>query len=195
MSYTCTKCDPSIDFDTEGGLKRHLTRKHGGYYVEDLRSAGVSVNQRDIARSLDSGNTSIDSVIASAPDTESSGKVDGAQTNQKRTSKEAREKLQELEEFRRLRPQLIDRWKRRLRIPYSMWARLANDPEIMLPEKELEEGATLHVDFCEAMGWLKAGKIEAMVDLTLWHGGTILSRSQFGKSLIASINPPIPEKK
>lgn len=185
MAFTCPKCQ--IDLDTEGGLKRHMTKKHGGYYADDLRNAGITPNERDIARALDGGNTSIDTVIDSAPNTESSTKTNST-GKRGGTAKESRILAEQQAEFQRLRPQLVERWKRRLRIPYSLWARLASDPGIALTEKELEEGATMHVDFCEAMGWLKAGKIEAIMDLTLWHGATALSRSELGKQLLNSFN-------
>lgn len=166
-----------------------MTRRHGGYTVEDLRSNGITPNNRDIARSLDSGHTGIDSVIAGAPDLESDAEPEGKKrTRQPKQTTEEKQKASDLEEFQRLRPQLTERWKRRLRIPYSLWARLANDPQIALSERELDEGAIMHVDFCEAMGWLKAGKIEAIIDLSLWHGATALSRSDLGKQLLRSFS-------
>lgn len=184
MSFTCGKC--GIELDTEGGLKRHHTRIHGPYTAQDLRSSGIEPSSRDIARSLDSGNTSIDSVIANAPETEDEAKSKNAPSS-RRNNKEAKERAGDIAEFQRLRPQLVERWKRRLRIPYSLWARLADDPQIALSEKEVTEGAEMHVDFCEAMGWLKAGKVEAIIDLTLWHGGTILGRSEVGKQLLSQL--------
>lgn len=187
MAFTCAKC--GIPMDTEGGLKRHLTTKHGGYTQQDLRDTGIEPTQRDIARSLDGGNMSIDDVIANAPENESDAKQNKPG---KRQNKEIKSQMQDLEDFRRLRPQLVERWKRRLRVPYSMWARLANDPEIALSDKEVTEGAEMHVDFCEAMGWLKAGKVEAIVDIIFWHGATGLSRSQLGKQLLAQFSAENP---
>lgn len=178
MAYTCPQCQ--IELDTEPGLKRHMTRKHKSYSQDDLRSAGVTTPQgKDIARSLD-GHTGIDSVIADAPDSET-------KTSEKK-KRDNKEYQSALDEFRRARPLLLKRWERRLRIPYSLWAALANDPKIRLADKEAEDGAALHVDFCEAMGWFKAGKIEAIADLVLWHGATALSRSDIGQTLISKFS-------
>lgn len=186
MAFTCAKC--GVEMATEGGLKRHHTRVHGPYSADDLRASGIETTGKDIARSID-GNQTIEDVILKSPDTESSAK------DKTQNKREAKERAEEIAEFRRLRPQLVDRWKRRLRIPYSLWATLAHDPQIALTEKECQDGAELHVDFCEAMGWLKAGKIEAIIDLGLWHSATALSRSDLGKALIASFQTKPPEEK
>jgi hypothetical protein len=177
MSFNCPRC--SIPLDTEGGLKRHMTRKHGGYNSDEIVSAGGEPSGKDIARSID-GHVSIDSVVADAPESETIKKDKAAEKREQKKSEKERE------EFLRLRPQLVNRWKRRLRIPYSLWARLTDDQDIKLSEQELTEGAELHVDFCDAMGWFRAGKIEAIMDLGMWHGATILSRSKTGKSLLNS---------
>lgn len=190
MSFKCPKENCGIELDTEGGLKRHMTRIHGPYSAQDLRDAGIAPTRNDVARTLDSGHSSIDSVVASAPDTETSDK----DKKPGRESKESKIKAAEIAEFDRLRPQLIKRWKRRLRIPFSMWARLADDPEIALSEDELNEGAEMHVDFCQAMGWLRAGKIEAVMDMTFWWGATALSRSQAGKELLQNFGNPTIQK-
>lgn len=182
MAFNCPRCD--IPFDLESGLKRHMTRKHGGYTQEEMTTAGVEPSGKDIARSLD-GHESIASVVEEAPETEGAQKKDKAKAR-----REEKQLEKDREDFLRARPQMVARWKRRLRVPYSLWARLADDPGIKLSEEELQEGAELHVDFCEAMGWFKAGKIEAIVDLSMWHGATALSRSELGRNLMRQFSDP-----
>jgi len=169
---------------------------HGGYYAQDLRNSGVTVTDRDIARSLDGGHTNIDGVVDSAPETETDADSErtsgGIRGGTRRSSKDEKIRAAELQEFERLRPQLVKRWKRRIRIPFSLWARLANDPAIALSDDEVEEGAEMHVDLCLAMGWLKAGKIEAIMDTIMWWGASGLSRSQAGKDLLGIFNPQRP---
>lgn len=182
----CPKCETELD--TEGGLKRHMTTAHGGYYVQDLRDAGIEPTNRDIARALDSGRKSISETREGAPENETADEPQGSRRGprQKRQSASERAEAEAAAEFDRLRPLLIRKWKRRLRIPYSLWARLSGDNSVALSDEELNEGAEMHVDFVQAMGWLRAGKIEAVIDITMWHGGTILARSDLGKNLIRS---------
>jgi len=190
--FTCTKCGKVCV--SENGLKKHYTMSHGGYSQEELFEYGITPSRRDIARNLDAGHSSIDDAVNAAPDTEGASRPERERgTRTRRSSKEEREQAAESAEFERLRPQLVKRWKRRLRVPYSLWARLANDPQVALTDDEAEEGAEMHVDFCQAMGWLRAGKIEAVIDLTMWHGATILARSNLGQSLMGMFEPKEPE--
>ena len=191
--FQCPKCE--FNTDKEAGWKRHFSMAHGPYSEEDLRSVGIQPTQRDIARTLDSGHTSIDSVVDSAPESESdggseqpSGRARRNTSRSPRMSKEEQQDQRDRELFEQNREGMVRRWKRRLRVPYSLWARLADDPQIQLSEEEVTEGAEMHVDFCAAMGWYKAGKVEAIFDLTMWHGATILSRSQIGQQLMQSFN-------
>lgn len=189
------KC-PSCTFETESeqGFKQHMSKTHGGYSLDQLRGAGITPTRADTARALDSGRTSIADTVAGAPESETADEFKSKTT--RGSSKASRAEAQQIAEFERLRPLLISKWKRRLRIPYSLWARLANDPEIALSETEATEGAEMHVELMQAMGWLRAGKIEAVADLILWHGGTILGRSELGKQLIQGFNaPPQPTEK
>jgi hypothetical protein len=192
MAFLCKRCN--IELDTEGGFKRHMTRIHGKYSQEDLRDAGIEPTQRDIARTLDSGNTSINDVIAGAPELESdagsSTRGQNVRTGTRGSTREDKQRASDLTEFDSLRPQMVKRWKRRLKVPYSLWARLANDPSIALTEDELTEGAEMHIDLFRALGWLKAGKIEAIADTLMWHGATALSRSDLGQQLLNSFRAP-----
>lgn len=186
----CPKCE--FQSDSEIGIKRHLTTDHGGYYIQDLKDAGIEPTNRDIARALDNGRKSISETREGAPDNETAEETSGSRRGprQKRQSATERAEAEQAAEFDRLRPLLIRKWKRRLRIPYSLWARLSGDSSVALSDDELNEGAEMHVDFVQAMGWLRAGKIEAVIDITMWHGGTILARSDLGKNLIRSFMEP-----
>jgi hypothetical protein len=186
----CSKCD----FETESpiGFKQHMSKSHGGYFQKDLTDAGITPTRSDVARSLDSGRTSIGDVLKDAPDGETTDETKQSGRGRPRgtQSKAARAEAEQQAEFDRLRPLLVSKWKRRLRIPYSLWARLAGDPQVALSEKEVEEGAELHVEFVQAMGWVHAGKVEAVVDLAMWHGATILGRSEIGQNLIKTFTMP-----
>jgi hypothetical protein len=187
----CPQCEFTTDSDK--GFKSHMSKSHGGYYQKDLTEAGITANRSDIARSLDSGRKSIGDTLADAPEGETENdKGKGARAP--RQSKANRAEAEQQAEFERLRPLLLRKWERRLRIPYGMWARLSGDPNVALSSEELKEGAEMHVDFVQAMGWLRAGKVEAVVDLAMWHGATILSRSKLGQQLIASFDAPIQPK-
>ena len=174
-----------------------MSKSHGGYNREQLKGAGLEESSHDRIKFM-SGYKSLEEVRAAAPETEGEGQasqVGTPRTGMQRTrvprlSKEEQQKAAEEEEFNRLRPMLVRKWNRRLRIPYSLWARLANDPKIALTEKEAEEGAELHVELMQAFGWIHAGKIEAIADLVLWHGATALGRSDLGAQLLAQFQPP-----
>jgi hypothetical protein len=192
----CIVCD--FTNDSEIGLKRHYTVKHGGYDDEQLRQSGVS-QDNDVARTLDSGRSSIDDVRSQAPEGESAEPVKGTAKTSSAKSKKSGDS-EERKRFLELRPLLVSKWKRRLRIPYGVFAKLLGDPEIALTEQDAEDGANLHVDLMDAMGWYQAGKLEAVADVCVWHGATILSRSKIGKQLFAEAEAieeetetPIPE--
>jgi len=183
-----------IDCDGPTGLKQHMSKTHGGYYIKDLKAAGIEPSNKDIARALDNGRKSIAETREGAPDVDTGEEPKGTRgLRQKRQSATERAEAEAAAEFDRLRPLLLRKWKRRLRIPYSLWARLSGDNSIALSDDELNEGAEMHVDFVQAMGWLRAGKIEAIIDIGMWHGGTILARSDLGKNLIKSFMEPAKE--
>jgi hypothetical protein len=189
------KC-PICEFDTASSLgwKSHMSKSHRGYSREQLQKAGIEESAHDRIKFM-SGFKDITEVQAVAPETEggeatSPKDKDATTARVPRLSKEERAKAEREAEFERLRPMLVRKWERRLRIPYSLWARLANDPKIALTDEEAEEGAELHVELMQAFGWIHAGKIEAVADLILWHGGTALGRSDLGQQLIASFKQP-----
>lgn len=197
----CRYCDQTgqkYAISTASGWKSHFSRWHGGFTRDEAREAGVEAAPGDVIKSM-SGFRSLEEVRAAAPDTEGAGDPRGqgqgasTQARRPRLSKDEAAKLELQNEFDRLRPMLVGKWERRLRIPYSLWARLANDPKISLTDKEATEGAEMHVELMQAMGWLRAGKVEAIADLVLWHGATILGRSDLGAQLLASMSGPQPE--
>src|SRR5215813_10456669 len=183
--FDCELC--SWNTESPQGWKNHMSKSHGGFTREQLKNAGIEESHHDRIKFM-SGHKSAQEVRAAAPATEaeaagSPASPQSAIQRVKRQSKEEQERQALADEFERLRPMLINKWKRRLRIPYSLWARLANDPKVALDEKDAQEGAELHVELMQAMGWIHAGKIEAIADLFLWHGATILSRSELGQHL------------
>lgn len=195
----CEQLGQKYRITTPIGWKQHMSSVHRGYTQEEAREVGVEHAPGDVIKGM-SGFRSLEEVRAAAPDTEGAsdprGQGQGASTQVRRPrlSKDDQAKLELQNEFDRLRPMLVGKWERRLRIPYSLWARLANDPKISLTDKEATEGAEMHVELMQAMGWLRAGKVEAIADLVLWHGATILGRSDLGAQLLASISGPQPEQ-
>lgn len=195
------KC-PHCAFQTEkdSGWRKHMSGSHGGYHRDELQTAGLEENAGDRIRYL-SGFRSLEEVRAAAPETEGEGTSSGQRvsasprgTRTPRLSKEDQEKLAQQAEFERLRPMLVKKWERRLRMLYGTWARIAGDPKIALEDREANEGAEQHVELMMAFGWIHAGKIEAIADVCMWHGAAILSRSDLGQQLMNSFSPQ-PEDK
>jgi hypothetical protein len=195
----CPGC--GYENQTERGWRVHMSRSHGGYSKEDLEKAGIEQSAHDRIKFM-SGFRSLEEVQAAAPATEGEGQAASGQPAARggriartpRLSKEEQEKAAELAEFERLKPVLLKKWQRRLRMVYGVWARLAEDPKIKLSDDEAEEGSEMHVELMQAFGWIHAGKIEAVVDLLMWHGGMVLSRSALGEQLLAQFQgEPTPE--
>jgi hypothetical protein len=197
-NLTCPTC--KYEAETPRGWRYHMGASHGGYTREQLQTAGIEESAHDRIKFM-SGFRSSEEVAAAAPATEGEAAATNAQgrasvprTRQPRLSKEEQEKAQQLAEFERLKPVLINKWKRRLRMVYGVWARMADDPKIKLTDSEADEGSEMHVELMQAFGWIHAGKIEAIADLVMWHGGMILSRSQLGEQLLAQFHgEPTPE--
>lgn len=183
--FPCPHC--AFKTEKETGWRQHLSKSHQGYTREELQTAGLEENAGDRIRYL-SGFRNLEEVRAAAPETEgaSEQRATHRQQRQPRLSKEEQEKLAQQAEFERLRPMLVKKWERRLRMLYGTWARLAGDPKIALEGQEATEGAEQHVELMMAFGWIHAGKIEAIADVCMWHGAAILSRSELGQSLINS---------
>lgn len=191
------KCPVDGCFETEhqAGWRKMMGTRHGGYTREQLQSSGLEENAGDRIRYL-SGFRSLDEVRAAAPETEGEGQAASGQrpnagtrsTRVPRLSKEEQEKIAQQAEFDRLRPMLVKKWERRLRMLYGTWARIAGDPKIALEDREANEGAEQHVELMMAFGWIHAGKIEAIADVCMWHGAAILSRSDLGQQLMNSFS-------
>lgn len=198
----CRYCDQTAQkyrITTPQGWRQHMSSYHKGYTSEEAREVGVEHAPGDVIKGM-SGFRSLEEVRAAAPETEGDG-ASGQQSGRNRTapairrlSKEDQAKAAQEEEFARLRPLLVKKWERRLRTPYSVVARMTGDPKIQLTDEEATEGAEMHVEFMQAMGWLHAGKIEAVADLVMWHGAMILSRSTWGEELLAGFSAPKPEE-
>lgn len=197
------KCpvDGCFETESEKGWRMQMGTRHGGYTKQQRETAGLEENAGDRIRYL-SGFRSLEEVRAAAPETEGEGNAGtpagraGSVQRQRvpRLSKEEQEKAAQQAEFDRLRPMLVKKWERRLRMLYGTWARIANDPKIALDDRESNEGAEMHVEMMMAFGWIHAGKIEAVADLLMWHGACILSRSDLGQQLMGAFQPQ-PEDK
>lgn len=197
------KCpvDGCFETDKQSGWRKMMGTRHGGYTREQLQTSGLEENAGDRIRYL-SGFRSLEEVRAAAPETEGEGtnpSGQGSRSTQRvartpRLSKEEQEKLAQQAEFDRLRPMLVKKWERRLRMLYGTWSRIAGDPKIALEDREASEGAEQHVELMMAFGWIHAGKIEAIADVCMWHGAAILSRSDLGQQLINSFNPQAEDK-
>ena len=191
----CPHCAFSTEKDT--GWRQHMSKSHTGYTREELQAAGLEENAGDRIRYL-SGFRSLEEVRAAAPDQEGEAGTSGQSPSSRtrnvarvpRLSKEEQEKAQQQAEFERLRPMLVKKWERRLKMLYGTWARLAGDKSIALEGAEANEGAEQHVELMIAFGWVHAGKIEAIADVCMWHGAAILSRSELGQQLINSFKLP-----
>jgi hypothetical protein len=192
-TFACPHC--SFVTDKPPGWRKHMSGSHKGYSREELQKAGLEENAGDRIRYL-SGFKNMAEVGAAAP--ESEGQTTQPPTTRigprtPRLSKEEQEKAAQQAEFERLRPMLVKKWERRLRMLYGTWSRLAGDKKIALEDKEATEGAEQHVELMMAFGWMHAGKIEAIADVCMWHGAAILSRSDLGQQLMNSFNPPVEE--
>lgn len=192
-----TGCD--FETESEQGWKSHRSKSHKeGYSKADLQAAGIEESAHDRIKFM-SGFRSLEEVQAAAPATE--GEAGASQQTGKtgsvkrfRLSQEEKDKAAQAAEFERLKPVLLKKWNRRLRMIYGVWARLAEDPKIKLTDDEADEGSEMHVELMQAFGWIHAGKIEAVVDLLMWHGGAILARSELGSQLLAQFQQPSKEQ-
>ena len=193
----CKAAGVDARISTPSGWKRHFSLRHNGFTKAEAEEAGVETAPGEVIKGM-SGFRNLEEVRAAAPETEGAANLSpGASGQRQRTprlSKEDQDKQALQAEFDRLRPILIKKWERRLRIPYSVWSRLANDPKIQLSDNEATEGAEMHVELMQAMGWLRAGKVEAIADLILWHGATILGRSELGSQLLSQFSMSQPEQ-
>jgi len=174
-----------------------MSRTHGGYDREQLKTAGIEESTHDRIKFM-SGFQSLEDVQAAAPATEGeSGSASPpvrARTRSPRLSKEEQEKIQAQAEFERLKPIILSKWRRRLRMFYGVWAKLADDPKINLSDGDVDEGSEMHYELMVAMGWVGVSKIEAWIDLAMWHGAMVLSRSELGTQLLAQFRQPNPDE-
>lgn len=191
MSKPCPAPGCKVDLTgfSEGGIKRHFTTAHKGYDEEQLRQAGV-VSSNPVAKTADAGRSSIGEVVASAPETESAQEDKRKKREPKQTPED-----KERERMVSMRPVLIAGWKRRLKAPYLIFAKMTGDPGIALSEEEAQIGAEMHADLMIELGWIRAGKMLAIFDVGTWHLATFLTRSTWGKDLLDSFTQPEAEKK
>jgi hypothetical protein len=195
----CPHCGDTARIGTDKGWRRHMSSQHGGYTKEQLQTAGIEENAGDRIRYLSAGFQSLTEVRNAAPESEGEASATAQRgsgpvsARRPRLSKEEQQKASEQAEFDRLKPVLLAKWRRRLRIVYGTWARLAEDEKIRLTDDEADEGSEMHVELMQAFGWIRAGKIEAVVDLCMWHGAMILSRSDAGQALLNSFKGQQPE--
>lgn len=164
----CPKCQK--DFATEGSLKVHLSNMHGGYSVDDLKTAGITPTKRDIARNL-AGNVSASEVSEQAPDTEP--KIGESSEPQRRTrrTKTAVDPAIEAAKDRILRA----RCERIASLPYSLLASLTGEEDIRLDATEKADITEAYVTLSKAYGW------EGTSKLILWSDVMICTAAPFAK--------------
>jgi hypothetical protein len=96
------------------------------------------------------------------------------------------EKLQ-AEKDKEIREIQERRWGRRMRLIYSVWAKIADDPKIKLSDDEEKDFGQIHADFAMAWGITASTKIEASADLAIIHFTVIASRSKWMTELLESL--------
>jgi hypothetical protein len=96
------------------------------------------------------------------------------------------EKLQ-AEKDKEIREGQERRWGRRMRLIYSVWAKIADDPKIKLSEDEEKDFGQVHADFAMAWGIAASTKIEATADLAIIHFTVIASRSKWMTELLENL--------
>lgn len=185
------ECNGRI-FETAMGLKKHLTMSHGGWNLEDLKTAGAVVSDSDIARSMTPGRfNSLASVAEGAPDRDSDAEPGEGRENRSTSSQSPRKPYTRKQkgpndaEIELLRKATIARCRRMAKLPYSMWAAITGDPSLRLNPEEEEELTAGYVALFEAYGWQVAGKLWAWLDLTAAHCALIAVRSDVMKNLFA----------
>ncbi len=78
-----------------------------------------------------------------------------------------------------LREAVERRWGRRIRMIYSVWAKVTDDPKIRLSEEEEKDFGQVHADFALAWGIAASNKLEATFDVLTIHGTVIAGRSKW----------------
>lgn len=96
------------------------------------------------------------------------------------------EKLQ-AEKDKEIREGQERRWGRRMRLVYSVWAKIADDPKIKLSDDEEKDFGQVHADFAMAWGIAASTKIEASADLVIIHFTMIASRSKWMTELLENL--------
>lgn len=164
----CPQC--SFETESEKGFKMHMTMTHKGYSTDELKSAGITPNRRDIARQL-AGDASSKDVSGSAPDSEpkiGEGDVQGKRT---RRSKQVIDPAIEEAKERILRA----RCERIASLPYSLMASLTGEPDFKLTHEEKQDLTEAYLTLSKANGW------EGTSKLILWGDVMICQASTFAR--------------
>lgn len=165
----CPQC--SFETESEQGFKSHLTKSHGGFSVDDLKGAGITPTQRDIARAL-AGNTSAREVTEQAPDAEPRP---GEGTTTARAPRTRRPRAPEIDpEVERAKERILRaRCERIASLPYSLLAGICGDESIRLSTNEKIELTEAYVTLSKAYGWEGTSKLLLWGDVMICHAAIV----------------------
>ena len=175
----CPKCE--FETDSDKGMKRHMTRDHGGFTLDQLRGMGMEPNAREHLKAI-VGFKDLGEEKNAAPMTEAAGET-GEQTGgarlagtprRPRASREDALKEAAKERARALIGPLINR--KLAAMPYSAWAAFMADPEIRLSKEEIDEIANAYTVLGEAFGLDYSGKGAAILAVVSANGDAIAKR-------------------
>lgn len=101
-------------------------------------------------------------------------------------SKVALQRMQ-AEQEAAIREAIERRWGRRMRMVYSVWARITDDPKMRLSDEEEKDFGQVHADFALAWGIAASNKLEATFDVLTMHGTAIAGRSKWVAEILQGL--------
>ncbi len=101
-------------------------------------------------------------------------------------SKMALQRMQ-AEQEAQLREALERRWGRRMRMIYSVWARITDDAKMRLSDQEEKDFGQVHADFALAWGIAASNKLEATFDVLTMHGTAVAGRSKWVAEILQGL--------
>jgi hypothetical protein len=176
----CPQC--SQELESEGGLKRHMTTKHGGYTIDNLKDAGIRPNYKDIARAL-AGNTSAKDVTDSAPDSEP--KIGEGGSEPKTRARRAKVQQEDPDVLAAKERILRARCSRMASLPYTLLSKIMGEESIRLSLEEERDLTESYVTVARAYGWEGTSKLILWGDVMICHAAIVMDPERKGAILKA----------
>lgn len=183
----CPKC--SFESDNEKGVKSHMTSVHGSYNLEDLKAAGITPNERDIARSL-AGNASASEVSQGAPESEPKPGDKKPTTRRSRSTAPVEDPAVAEAKAKIIRA----RCQRIASLPYSLLASLLGDESLKLDFGEEQMLTESYVCLANAYGWEGTSKLILWGDVLIVNAAVIARRKDAVFNAIGVTGQPTPEE-